>query len=99
MQNEKEKDDDLTAIFQQGFNDGYMLREQMPELAQSLERSLADIHTEYSSAFKDGMNQYDIENDKGLMLDWKMDQDRDHDDFTPDKDADKDRDEIEPEMD
>ena len=97
MQDEQEKDDELTAIFQQGFNDGYLLRQQMPELAKSLERSLADINTEWSTAFKDGMNQYDIENNKDLTPDWMRDYNKGHDDVSPEREADKDIDDIEPE--
>lgn len=70
-----------SADFVLGFNESYLLAQNMPELAEQLVKGI-NSNSERSMGFKKGYDQYVLENDKQHTLTWLE---------TPDKDEPNDR--------
>jgi hypothetical protein len=81
----------VSPEYLKGFNEGYMMRKHMPELAAQL----GDLNStsERSVGFLDGQKQFELEIGKENQPDWLKP--KSMDDFTPGQGADKDL-EIEP---
>lgn len=92
--------DDLSvdADYLKGFNEGYLLREAMPELAARLEKAL-DETTMRSAGFKNGYRQYELDKDmqRQFKPDWLKGRGVDQDDVSLDKDINRDDLEMEQE--
>lgn len=81
--------------FLKGFNEGYLLQQHLPELAQTLAEVLDNHHSERASGFKAGSREYEIEKNKDVPIAWLEPLPDDYDDISPDVDMDKDDMDIE----
>lgn len=80
--------------YQKGFNEGYILKEHMPDLADKIASVLNGSPRD--TGFRDGREQYIYEKDMELLPDWlKRDYSKGLDDYS---DKTKGKDDIEPEM-
>lgn len=85
-----------SADYLKGFNEGYLLSKERPELAETIIKNVPG-DTERLSGFADGHRQYEIEKDKTLSLDWIKDEAPGYDEKELNKDLDIDKDDLEPE--
>jgi len=90
----QELEQDVSPEYIQGFNEGYLLRQHNPELANSIARSLESIPAERAAGFLAGGKEYDKEREQVLSISWMQNLPEDHEDHLPDKNIDKD--DIEP---
>lgn len=82
--------------FLKGFNEGYLIHQEMPELATILNEAVKS-DSERSAGFRAGYAQYELEHDKSLYPEWMNKSTEDRDDYDLGKDLDKD--DYEPSMD
>ncbi len=89
------------ADYVKGFNEGYLLQQEMPTLADIMAKSLDNIESERAMGFKDGREQLQKElgmdkskvheTGKDLNITWMQPlPDDDYEDKSPDRDANKD---------
>ena len=88
MENVDNKLDEPSPEYLKGFNEGYLLRKEMPELTASLVKSLPD-NDERCVGFKAGSWQYELMMGKTTYPSWMKEQ-FEKDDLGPDKEIDKD---------
>lgn len=67
---EQEFEQEVHPDYLKGFNEGYLLRQHNPELADSLARSFKDISSERASGFIAGGKEYDKEREQVLSISW-----------------------------
>lgn len=89
-----EQQNTVEPDYLKGFNEGYLLAQHKPELAQKL----ASIDSNFIRlvGFKDGHQQYQTERSKTRLPSWLKENRFTKDKETPDRSKEKDRD-IEPE--
>lgn len=86
------------ADYLKGYNDGYLLQQEMPQLTDILAKSLDNIESERAAGFKAGRQQYELEQDLGkdkepepdFKVTWMQPLPDDYDDISPEQDMDKD---------
>lgn len=89
------------ADYVKGFNEGYLLQQEMPKLADIMAKSLDNIESERAAGFKDGRQQHQlelgmdkskvIEPEKDLKVTWMQPlPEDDYVDNSPEQDANKD---------
>ena len=89
------------AEYVKGFNEGYLLQQEMPKLADILAKSMENIESDRAAGFKDGRQQHQMElgidkgkvneTEKDLNITWMQPlPDDDYDNKSPDPDANKD---------
>lgn len=94
------------ADYVKGFNEGYLLQQEMPVLADIMAKSLDNIESDRAAGFKDGRKQLQLElgmdkskvpeTGKDLNVTWMQPlPDDDYEDKSPDADANKDDMDIE----
>ena len=67
---EHELEQEVHPDYLKGFNDGYLLRQHNPELADSLARSLENIQSERAFGFIAGSKEYEKERTNALTIPW-----------------------------
>ena len=78
------------ADYLKGFNEGYLLQEQMPRFAETVARSLENISSDRANGFKAGSKQYDIEREQVLRIP-RLEPDKEgYDEIIPEQDMNKD---------
>lgn len=90
-----EENESIHPDYLKGFNEGYLLKKYLPELADKLLQ--AESHSSRSNGFKDGVTEYVHELEKAKYPAW-LREDRYSDlGNEPDRSKERDRDDLEPE--
>ncbi len=79
-----------------GFNEGYSIREQFPELAEAINKAFESITSERAKGFQAGSDEYMQEREKIMTVPWLQQLPDDYDNIEPEQE--KSRDDIEPEI-
>lgn len=83
---EQELEQEAHPDYLKGFNEGYLLRQHNPELANSLSKSLEQVQDERASGFAAGCSQYDKEREQVMTVSWMKKLPENYDDILPEKD-------------
>ncbi|HEY1009649.1 MAG TPA: hypothetical protein VGE58_06035 [Daejeonella sp.] len=84
--------------FQKGFNEGYLIRQHLPELANELQRALQNSTSDRSQGFTSGVKQYQLETQKSFKPDWRSHENLDDKDMDRANERDRSIDDPEPEL-
>ena len=71
MEKEYDIDNDPTPDYTQGYNEGYLLAHELPDVAEALSKALGD--SERAKGFQNGYEQFTLEKEKAdreIYPDW-----------------------------
>ena len=85
-----EQENDIHPDYIKGFNEGYLIRQERPELADSIAKSLENAQTERAMGFCAGSQQYEKEKEQVLSIPWMKPLPENYDEILPGRDMNKD---------